>query len=257
MRRASLCLFALVAVILAWPITGRSLANRLHRDAGEERAQAAAERVRPALVRELSALGLRYGDPVFIRIFKHEHQLELWVRKGGRYALFRQYPICAWSGDLGPKLRQGDGQSPEGFYSVGRGQLNPRSQYHLSFNLGYPNAYDRAHGRSGDYLMVHGSCVSIGCYAMGDGGIEQIYTLVDAALRAGQPRVDVHVFPFRYGKPPFADWQSRRWGDFWSNLKQGHDAFERTKLPPGIAVERLRYRVTERATTESAAAPVR
>ena len=176
-------------------------------------------------------MGLSFGDPIFIRIFKHEHQLEVWMRNQRRYALFRQYPICTWSGALGPKLRQGDGQSPEGFYSVGRGQLNPQSSYHLSFNLGYPNAYDRAHGRTGNYLMVHGHCVSIGCYAMGDANIEQIYTLLDAALRGGQRRVDVHVFPFRFDKPPRTDWRAQRWGDFWGNLKQGHDAFERTKRP--------------------------
>lgn len=245
-----------MSAAFVWPLTGRSLAGRLGTDGGTARAQAAAARVKPGLERDLSAQGLRYGDPVFIRLFKHEHQLELWVRKGARHALFRQYPICTWSGMLGPKLRQGDGQSPEGFYSVGRSQLNPNSRYHLSFNLGYPNAYDRAHGRTGDFLMVHGSCVSIGCYAMGDANIEQIYTLLDAALRGGQPRVPVHVFPFRYAQPPQADWQQGRWGDFWSNLRQGHDAFERTKVPPDVGVERLRYRITERAATESAAALV-
>lgn len=220
------------------------------------RAQVAAQRVTPALRRDLVALGLRFGDPIFIRIFKHEHQLEIWVQKNGRYALFRQYPICTWSGALGPKQRQGDGQSPEGFYSVGRGQLNPQSSYHLAFNLGYPNAYDRAHGRSGNYLMVHGRCVSIGCYAMGDANIEQIYTLLDAALRGGQRRVDVHVFPFRFDRPPLARWQQHAWGGFWGNLQQGYQAFERSRLPPAIDVDGLRYRITARAATESAAAPV-
>ena len=210
------------------------------------RAAAAARRVQPALERELVEAGLRFGDPVFLRIFKHESELELWVRSGGRYALFRTWPICTWSGELGPKLRQGDRQSPEGFYSVGRSQLNPSSRFHLSFNLGYPNAYDRAHGRTGDFLMVHGNCVSIGCYAMGDAQIEQIYTLVDAALQGGQSRVDVHVFPFRFDRPPRADWRAQRWGGFWADLEHGFDAFERTQLPPRIDVRDQRYRVHAR-----------
>jgi len=245
-----------LAAAVAWPACGLAQSARMT-PATLSREQAAAERVTPGLRRDLAAMGLSLGDPIFIRIFKHEHQLEVWLRKQGRYALFRQYPICTWSGALGPKLRQGDGQSPEGFYSVGRGQLNPQSSYHLSFNLGYPNAYDRAHGRSGNYLMVHGHCVSIGCYAMGDANIEQIYTLLDAALRGGQRRVDVHVFPFRFDKPAMADWQTQRWGDFWGNLKQGHDAFERTKVPPAVNVANLRYRIMERAATASVAAPVR
>ena len=210
------------------------------------RAAAAARRVQPELERDLAAAGLRLGDPVFVRIFKHESELEVWVRSDDRYALFRTWPICTWSGELGPKLRQGDRQSPEGFYSVGRSQLNPASRFHLSFNLGYPNAYDRAHGRTGDFLMVHGNCVSIGCYAMGDAQIEQIYTLLAAALDNGQARADVHVFPFRFDRPPQADWRAQRWGEFWADLEQGFDAFERTRVPPRIEVRQKRYRVEAR-----------
>lgn len=218
--------------------------------AGEgDRATAAARRVQPALELGLAQAGLQFADPVFLRIFKHENELELWVRRGERYELFRTWPICTWSGELGPKLRQGDRQSPEGFYSVGRSQLNPASRFHLSFNLGYPNAYDRAHGRTGDFLMVHGDCVSIGCYAMGDAQIEQIYTLVDAALKGGQSRVEVHVFPFRFDRSPHADWRSHRWGEFWANLEQGFDAFESTRVPPRIDVQRQRYRVHARGET--------
>jgi murein L,D-transpeptidase YafK len=251
MKPAACTLSVLLLVAIGfwlWPIAGRSLvAQAIGAPVGSSRAEAAAQRVRPALDRDLAAVGLRFGDPVFVRIFKHESELELWLRHGEAYVLFRTYPICTWSGTLGPKLRQGDGQSPEGFYSVGRGQLNPASQFHLSFNLGYPNAHDRAHERSGDFLMVHGNCVSIGCYAMGDAQIEQIYTLLDAALRGGQHRVDVHVFPFRFGQPPQADWRTQRWGEFWRDLKDGYDAFERTHVPPAIDVENRRYRVRERA----------
>ncbi len=244
---------ALGVALLAWPVTGRSLAARAE-SAGlaprADRAAAAEARVRPALQRDLAAAGLRWGAPVFIRIFKDESELELWLDDGQRFRLFRTYPICTWSGDLGPKLRQGDGQSPEGFYRIARGQLNPRSQYHLSFNLGYPNAYDRAHGRTGDYLMVHGSCVSIGCYAMGDDNIEQIYTLLSAALANGQGAAPVHVFPFRFGARDRASWRTSPWRDFWLNLREGHDAFERTGRPPRIGVAARRYVVTETPTPQ-------
>lgn len=231
-------------LLLAVHLSGSADAAASARD---DRATVAARRVQPALERDLAAAGLRFGDPVFLRIFKHESELELWVRDGDeRYALFRTWPICTWSGALGPKLRQGDRQAPEGFYSVGRSQLNPASRFHLSFDLGYPNAYDRANGRTGDFLMVHGNCVSIGCYAMGDAQIEQIYTLVDAALRGGQTRVPVHAFPFRFDRPPQADWRTQRWGAFWADLEQGFDAFERTHVPPQVDVRQKRYSVRAR-----------
>ena len=125
----------------------------------------------------LAAKGFAAGAPVFMRIFKRESELELWLKAGDRYELFAIYPICRWSGDYGPKLAQGDRQSPEGFYSVARRQLNPNSRWHLSFDLGYPNVFDKAHQRSGDYLMVHGGCGSIGCYAMTDPVIDEIWKL--------------------------------------------------------------------------------
>lgn len=239
---------ALGVALLAWPVTGRTLAARAE-SAGvlprSDRATQAAARVKPALERELAQAGLRWGAPVFIRIYKDESELELWLDDGQRFRLFRTYPICTWSGALGPKLRQGDGQSPEGFYQVAAGQLNPHSQYHLSFNLGYPNAYDRAHGRTGDFLMVHGSCVSIGCYAMGDANIEQIYSLLAAALANGQRAAPVHVFPFRFDGRAESAWQNDPWRGFWSNLREGHDAFERTGRPPRVTVANKRYVVTE------------
>jgi len=146
---------------------------------------------------QLTDKGFALGDPVFMRIFKEEAELEVWMQKGDAFELFKTYPICNYSGDLGPKLREGDRQSPEGFYFVGKSALNPNSSYHLSFNLGYPNAYDRARNRTGSYLMVHGDCRSIGCYAMTDAGIEEIYGLGAAALNAGQAFFRAHAFPFR------------------------------------------------------------
>lgn len=251
MTRHLLALLAILAVLLpAGSIAGRPAAT----PTTQTRAQVAAERVGPGLRRDLGKLGLSFGDPIYVRIFKHERELEVWVRKQERYALFRRYPICAYSGTLGPKLRQGDRQAPEGFYSVARGQLKASSQYHLAFNLGYPNAYDRAHGRTGDYLMVHGNCVSVGCYAMGDDQIEEIYTMVDAALKGGQDRVPVHVFPFRFALPPRTDWQGQAWGPFWSGLRPAYDAFEKTRLLPMVTVVGGEYRITNNAATGNVAA---
>ena len=201
----------------------------------------------PTLQDRLEARGFRFGAPAFIRIFKKEEVLEVWLQKdSGEYALFLDYPICIYSGELGPKTREGDKQSPEGFYTVGREAMNPNSQYHLSFNLGYPNAYDRAHGYSGSLLMVHGKCVSIGCYAMGDRQIEEIYTLVGAALQRGQPFVRVHAFPFRMTDANLAAYSEHRWYDFWRMLKPGYDYFERYHQPPEIDVIGGQYALSGR-----------
>ncbi|MEZ5461855.1 murein L,D-transpeptidase family protein [Dokdonella sp.] len=211
---------------------------------GSSRAQQAALRVRPKLDRELSELGLLFGDPVFMRIFKQEKQLELWVESDtGKFVLFRSYPICAYSGGPGPKLRQGDKQAPEGFYSVAAGQLNPNSRYHLAFDLGYPNTYDRLHGRTGDFLMVHGNCVSVGCYAMGDAGIEEIYSMAAAALEGGQRAIEVHAFPFRLDAERIEAWRNAPWFEFWMELKPAYDLFEQTRVPPEIGVRGRHYSI--------------
>ena len=205
------------------------------------RSQAAAARVEPPLRTELTQLGLEFGAPVFVRIFKQEKALELWVESRGRFQRFKTYDICVYSGGLGPKLRTGDLHSPEGFYAVGPENLNPLSQRHLSFNLGFPNAYDRMHGRTGSFLMVHGGCSSIGCYAMTDRSIEEIFTLAAAALRAGQRRFPVHVFPFRMTQDNLAAHGASPWAGFWANLKAGYDSFERTGRPPKVRVRNRRY----------------
>lgn len=210
--------------------------------ASVDRADAARQRVKPDLREALAEQGLAWGAPALLRIFKHESELELWLQGNqGRYRLVRTWPICRWSGDLGPKLIEGDGQAPEGFYIVDVAAMNPRSRFHLSFNLGFPNDHDRYHGRTGSFLMVHGSCVSVGCYAMGDATIEQIYTLVAASHAAGQSSVPVLAFPFR-----FTDgWQQRHagseWLDFWQQLADGDAAFVRTGQAPAIIVRDGRY----------------
>jgi murein L,D-transpeptidase YafK len=193
---------------------------------------------------ELAAKGLQLGSPVFIRIFKEEHELELWVKSGERFKLYKTYPICKWSGALGPKQREGDWQSPEGFYSVSRSQMNPSSQFHLAFNLGFPNAYDQAQGRTGSFLMVHGACVSVGCYAMTNDGIEEIWLIADEALKGGQSRFDVHAFPFRLTSEALAKRQGESWIDFWRMLKPGYDRFEATHVPPAINITSGAYVVS-------------
>jgi murein L,D-transpeptidase YafK len=206
-----------------------------------QRSRKATARVAPALIRDLGRNGLALGSPIFIRLFKAERELEVWVKEGAAFKLFRTYSIVAMSGRLGPKLREGDRQAPEGFYFVTPARMNPNSRFHLSFNLGYPNTYDRAHKRTGSALMVHGNRVSIGCFAMTDTKIEEIYCLADAALRNGQKFFRVHCFPFRMAKENMTKQRKSKWISFWENLKVGHDSFELTKQPPNVVVRNKKY----------------
>lgn len=193
---------------------------------------------------QLQQRQLAWGAPVFLRIFKEEKVLELWLQNSsGKFELFKSYPICAYSGNLGPKMKEGDQQAPEGFYAFNARHLNPNSSYHLSFNLNYPNAYDRAQGYTGSYLMVHGKCVSIGCYAMGDAQIEEIYALVEAALQNGQPFVRAHAFPFRLSEANLARHSGNRWEPFWRMMKPGFDYFETHHTPPNIDVINGQYQL--------------
>jgi len=197
------------------------------------------------LEERLIDLSSKIGDAVFIRIFKKESLLEVWIRTETEYEHLKDYNICAYSGYLGPKLKEGDRQSPEGFYKVKKHQLNPNSKFHLSFNLGYPNKYDKAHGRTGSFLMVHGNCVSIGCYAMTDDKIEEIYDLVESALDKGQKYVQVNAYPFRMTEENMALHSDNKWYDFWMNLKEGYAYFEAEHLPPFVKVENRRYTIYE------------
>ncbi len=192
----------------------------------------------------LAAQGFTLGAPVLIRIFKREFEMELWLRRGDRFHRFAVYPVCRWSGRLGPKLREGDAQAPEGFYTVDAKALNPASRWHRSFNLGFPNAFDRAHGRTGSFVMVHGGCASVGCFAMTDPVVDEIWRLVTAALKGGQKRFSVHVFPFRMSEEALAQRLHHPAAAFWRDLKRGHDAFEETGLPPVIGVCAGRYVVS-------------
>ena len=190
----------------------------------------------------LGRKGMEPGAPIFIRIFKEESELEVWkARDDGRFYHFKTYPICHWSGELGPKLKFGDRQAPEGFYLVNAFQMNPNSQFHLAFNIGYPNAYDRANDRTGDSLMVHGKCKSAGCYAMTDALMEEIYGLVRESFKGGQEYFHVHAFPFRMTRENLVRNKKSPWYPFWLTLKQGYDFFEDSRLPPTVAVCERRY----------------
>lgn len=195
----------------------------------------------PTMEEQLSLLGANIGDPIFIRIFKLTAELEIWIKVNKQYKLLKNYTICRQSGRLGPKLKEGDLQGPEGFYYVTKERLNPNSKFHLSFNLGYPNKYDREHGRTGSALMIHGDCVSVGCFAMTDKKIEEIYELVEQALEGGQQIVRVHIFPFRMSSEMMTRFADSRWYQFWLNLKEGYDYFEQHSTPPNVSIEKKRY----------------
>jgi murein L,D-transpeptidase YafK len=195
-----------------------------------------------SLEESLQKIGAKASDPVFMRIFKEEKVLELWVKVKDRYKLCKIYPICAYSGDLGPKLKQGDKQSPEGFYTITKKQLKPNSKYHLALNLGFPNQYDRYQKRTGTYLMIHGKCSSTGCYAMGNNQIEEIYKMVVTALKNGQSKIEVHIFPFKMSSKNMIKHCSDEWYLFWVNLKLGYDIFERYHIVPVVKASKEKYR---------------
>ena len=185
------------------------------------------------VVQGLRNMGSSPGDGMLVRIFKEEAILEVWKKTGsGTYRHFKTYEICAYSGDLGPKFKEGDRQSPEGFYTITPGLMNPRSSYYLAFNTGFPNKFDRAHGRTGSDLMVHGDCSSRGCYAMTDAGIAEIYALARETFKGGNPSFQLQIFPFRMTAANMAKHATSPHMDFWKNIKEGHDYFELTKTPP-------------------------
>jgi len=198
--------------------------------------------VRMATLRDMENLNMDRAAPILIRIYKEESTLEVWKQdRTGKFALLKAYPICKFSGKLGPKIAQGDYQAPEGFYDITPDQMNPWSHEYLAFNTGFPNAFDRSLGRTGSFLMVHGGCESVGCYAMTDYEMQEIYGLADEAFKGGQDKIQLEAFPFQMT----AENLSRHADDpntpFWDMLKQGSDAFVATGRPPKVAVCSRRY----------------
>jgi murein L,D-transpeptidase YafK len=196
----------------------------------------------PALVAEIEKKNMPRESPILVRIFKEESELEVWKQDAeGKFALLKIYPICRWSGELGPKIKEGDRQAPEGFYNITPGLMNPNSNYYLAFNLGFPNAYDKANDRTGAFLMVHGDCSSSGCYAMTDEQIQEIYALGRDAFMGGQKSFQVQAYPFRMTPLNMARHRNNPSMAFWRMIKEGNDHFEVTKAEPHIDVCEKHY----------------
>jgi murein L,D-transpeptidase YafK len=191
---------------------------------------------------ELDKRSMPKESPVLVRLFKEESEVEVWKQDtSGRFALLKTYPICRWSGELGPKTKEGDRQAPEGFYTIKPGQMNPNSHYYLSFDIGYPNAFDKAHGFTGSNLMVHGDCSSRGCYAMTDEQISEIYALARESFFGGQRSFQVQAYPFRMTPINMARHRNNPNLAFWKMLKVGNDHFEVTHLEPTVDFCEKRY----------------
>jgi len=189
------------------------------------------------IIADLESRNMAKESPILVRIFKEESELEVWkIDNTGHFALLRTYPICRWSGDLGPKFKQGDRQAPEGFYTITPDLMNPNSSAYLAINTGFPNSYDRANGRTGQFLMIHGDCSSSGCYAMTDEQIAEIYALAREAFFAGQRSFQVQAYPFRMTPLAMAKHRNSPHMAFWRMLKQGYDHFEVTRQEPKVDV---------------------
>lgn len=208
---------------------------------------------RPA---RLAARGLVEGAPVMLRVFKAESELELWMMRDERYELFATYPICNWSGSLGPKIAEGDKQSPEGVYTLTRRQLHMVGRHPRSLNLGFPNTLDRSLKRTGSYILIHGGCGTAGCFSMTNPVMSEIFGLVRASLGRGQRVVHVHVFPFRMTEARLAAHATSPWAPFWNDLKHVYDSFDRTRLAPSMSVCDGRYRVEDAVSARDGAGQV-
>jgi murein L,D-transpeptidase YafK len=229
-----------------WPLAAAAAAAALlagcdesYLDAGPGRSE---HPISGATLAQMAKIDTAPSSPVLIRAYKKEAELEIWKMKSDRtYALLKTYPMCRWSGQLGPKKREGDMQVPEGFYAIEPGQMNPNSHYYLSFNVGYPNAYDRAYGRTGGNVMVHGICSSAGCFSMTDEQINDIYAIARDAFRGGQREIQLQSYPFRVTAENLAKYRLDPNIDFWMELKNGSDHFEVTKTEPSVIVCNRHY----------------
>jgi murein L,D-transpeptidase YafK len=194
------------------------------------------------MISEIEKKNMAKESPILVRLFKEDAELEVWKQdNSGRYALLKTYPICRWSGELGPKIKAGDRQAPEGFYTITPSLMNPNSSYYLAINTGFPNSYDRANGRTGDFLMIHGDCSSSGCYAMTDEQISEIYALARESFFGGQRAFQIQAYPFRMTPLNMAKHRNSPHMGFWRMLKEGYDHFEVTRLEPKVDVCEKRY----------------
>ncbi|WP_165216498.1 L,D-transpeptidase family protein [Affinirhizobium pseudoryzae] len=200
------------------------------------------------IVAEMQKKNMPRNSPIMIRVFKEEGKMEIWKAKAdNRFDKIADYDICAWSGKLGPKVKEGDRQAPEGFYNLTPAHLNPNSKYYLAINTGFPNRYDAVNGRSGSNLMIHGACSSSGCYSMTDAQILEIYAFARDAFRGGQSSVQLQAFPFRMTAENMARHRNSENFEFWKMLKAGYDNFEVTKRPPEVNVCEKKYVFNQQA----------
>jgi murein L,D-transpeptidase YafK len=189
------------------------------------------------MLADIEAKNMSKESPILVRLFKEESELEVWKQDNtGHYALLKTYPICRWSGELGPKIKLGDRQAPEGFYTITPGLMNPNSNYYLAINTGFPNTYDRANGRTGEFLMIHGDCSSAGCYAMTDEQIAEIYALARESFLGGQKAFQIQAYPFHMTPLNMARHRDSPHMPFWKMIKEGYDHFEVTRLEPKVDV---------------------
>lgn len=232
-----------------WVVLAASLALAGCNDTLTSVANKAEHPLPDKLVKKMKAQGMTSRSPILMRIFKEENTLEIWKQKpNGRYEIVTNYGICKWSGHLGPKFKEGDRQAPEGYYSIRKHQMNPNSSYYLSFNMGFPNSFDRAHGRTGSNLMVHGACSSAGCYSMTDEQVLEIFGFARDAFKGGQEAFQVQAFPFRLTPENMARYKDHKSFDFWNQIREGYDHFEITKRPPKVDVCEKRYVFNQTAT---------
>lgn len=244
MRRREILALPLLPLMMSPTLANARVPGRKKNHA---RAIEVSKRVLPNLREDMAEKDLAPGLPLYLRFFKESSLMEMWVLPAGaaQWKLFKEWKVARWSGKLGPKLAMGDGQTPEGFYHTDLESLNPESQFHLSFDINYPNAWDRFHRRTGNLIMVHGSFVSVGCYAMTDPAIEEIYTLVAIALGAGQAKIPIHSFPFamtekrmeKAAKKP----EEAALLPFWQEIQPAWKIFEDTQRVPDVTVKDGKY----------------
>ncbi|MGV8833686.1 MAG: L,D-transpeptidase family protein [Devosia sp.] len=227
------------AIILLWVVFGLVACGGFLPKSSSNRHN---QPLQSSVVSALKMMGSSPGDAMVVRIFKQEQTLEVWKKtSSGQFKLFKSYDICAFSGDLGPKIKEGDRQSPEGFYTITPGLMNPKSNYYLAFNTGFPNKFDRVMGRTGSQLMVHGDCSSRGCYAMTDDGIAEIYALARESFKGGNSSFQLQIFPFKMTANNLAKQSSNPNLAFWKDIKEGYDLFELNKQPPAWDVCERQY----------------
>jgi len=236
--RASLVRALFASAVLAGAL---ALAG-CYTDDGYQLPTRAMKELSPEMLTLLQQKNMPKDSPILVRIFKEESELEVWKQDTtGRYEMLKVYPICRWSGDLGPKVKEGDRQAPEGFYAITPGLMNPNSSYYLAINMGFPNAYDRANDRHGNFLMIHGDCSSRGCYAMTDEQIGEIYSLAREAFLGGQKEFQIQAYPFRMTPANLAHHRNNPNMAFWKMIKEGDDHFLVSHLEPKVDVCERRY----------------